>query len=370
MACSSIPSFAPLPVFTSQNHNYTSLPPLDTTFQHRIPAALRPEHHSPYTHSAQKAPLPSWSPSEPTWINSPQQSYFGRYPSHEPWRSPVLLAPPQATTKVKGNRDKRQQRSQRRNPSHSFFFPSLPPPPISVDMARRRSEPILPSKLNARATPVGPKPQLHISPDYNCVYFPQSSSPSSSLSSSPMMSPKHRSSVVSPVHSSYGGLHRTDTGLIPVPFNHIFKRGEIVMTRTTRRLMKTSSNGRLTARHPCLILESSPSHVRVLQMTSHVDLTEEQCRIVGARLHYWLAREDPVHQDPFGRPGLITSPPTDRAGYIWVGDGGESVPVQQVKYLTGTIVEEPEIARLESLIELHRESSPCFGRLRPVHYFR
>jgi hypothetical protein len=172
------------------------------------------------------------------------------------------------------------------------------------------------------------------------------------------MSPKPRPNVVSPVHPSYEGLQRTDTGLIPVPFNHVFKRGEIIMTRTTRRLMKTSSNGRLTARHPCLILEASYTHVRVLQMTSHVDLTEEQCRVVGARLHYWLAREDPIHQDPFGRPGLVTSPPTDRAGYIWVGDGGESVPIQQVKYLTGTIVEEREISRLESLIERHRESSP------------
>jgi hypothetical protein len=169
------------------------------------------------------------------------------------------------------------------------------------------------------------------------------------------MSPKVRSSVASPVHPSYEGLQRTDTGLIPVPFNHVFKRGEIVMTRTTRRLMKTSTSGRLTARHPCLVLESSPTEVRVLQMTSHVELTAEQCRVVGKRLHHWLAREDAVHQDPFGRAGLVTSPPTDRAGYIWVGDRGENVPVQQVKYLTGTIVEEPEIARLESLIEQHRE---------------
>jgi len=364
MACYSIPSFAPLPVLTNQNHNYTSLPPLDTTFQYRIPAALRPEHHSPYTHSAQKAPLPSWSPSEPTWINSPQRPFFGRYPSHEQ-KSASLLGPPLSTaSKVKENRDKRQQQLQRRNPSHSFSSPPMPRPSNPIDMARRRSEPtILPSKFNV--PPVGPKPQLHISPSYNCVRFPHSPSPSSSLSSSsPMMSPKPRSSVVSPVHPSYGGLRRTDTGLIPVPVNHVFKRGEIVMTRTTRRLMKTSSNGRLTARHPCLILESSPTHVRVLQMTSHVDLTDEQCRIVGARLHYWLAREDPVHQDPFGRPGLLTSPPTDRAGYIWVGDGGEPVPVQQVKYLTGTIVEEPELARLESLIEQHRESSPSLIRLR------
>lgn len=363
MACSSIPSFAPLPLFTNQNHNYTSLPPLDTTFQHRIPAALRPEHHSPYPHYAQKAPLPSWSPSEPTWINSPKRPCFGRYPSHVPWGSPIqLAAPPQQTTKFKENRDKRQPQPQKRNPSHSFSSPSMARPSVPIDMgARRRSEPIFSSKVNVRSPPVGPKPQLHISPDYNCVRSPQSLSPSSSLSSSPMMSPKPRFNVVSPVHPSYGGLHRTDTGLIPVPSDHVFKRGEIVMTRTTRRLMKTSSNGRLTARHPCLILESSPTHVRVLQMTSHVDLTEEQCRIVGARLHHWLAREDPVHQDPFGRPGLVTSPPTDRAGYIWVGDRGESVLVQQVKYLTGTIVEESEIARLEHLIEQHRESPPCLS---------
>ena len=361
MACSSTPSFAPLTLLTNPNQNYTYLPPLDTTFQYRIPAALRPEHHSPYTHSAQKAPLPSWSPSEPTWINSPQRSYLRRYPSHEPWRSPILLAPaqPVATTptNVKENRDKRQQLWQKRNPSHSFSSPSMPRASMPVDMARRRSEPILPSKLTARSPSVGPKPQLHISPNYNRVCFPQSPSPSSSLSSSPMMSPKQRSNIVSPVHPVYEGLQRTDTGLIPIPLDHLFKRGEIVMTRTTRRLMKTSNNGRLTARHPCLILESSRTHVRVLQMTSHVELTDEQCRIVGSRLHYWLAREDPVHQDPFGRPGLVTSPPTDRAGYIWVGDGGESVPVQQVKYLTGTIVEESEIARLERLIEKHRESS-------------
>ena len=360
MACFSTPSFAPLPVITNPNPNYTYLPPLDTTFQYRIPAAFRPEHFSPYSHSAQKAPLPSWSPSEPTWINSPQRPYFRRYPSHEPWRSPILLAPaqPVATTPTKENRDKRQHQWQRRNPSHSLSSPSVPKTSMPIDIARRRSEPIPPSKLDARSPPAGPKPQLHISPNYNCVYIPQSPSPSSSFSSSPMMSPKQRSSVVSHVHPFYEGLHRTNTGLIPVPLNHFFKRGEIVMTRTTRRLMKTSSNGRLTARHPCLILESSPTHVRVLQMTSHVELTEEQCRAVGSRLHFWLAREDPVHQDPFGRPGLVTSPPTDRAGYIWVGDAGESVPVQQVKYLTGTIVEEPQIARLESLIEKHRESSP------------
>jgi hypothetical protein len=367
MACSSTPSFASLPVLTNPHQSYTYLPPLDTTFQYRIPAALRPEHYSPYTHSTQKAPLPSWSPSEPTWINSPQRPYFGRFPSHEPWRSPILT-PPQSEdptpTKVKENRDKRQQQWQKRNPSHSFSSPSIPKPSFVVDMARRRSEPILPSKVNARPQPVGPKPQLHISPNYNCVCFPQSPSPSSSLSSSPMMSPKPRSSVISLVHPFYEGFQRTETGLIPVPFNHVFTRGEIVMTRTTRRLMKTSSNGRLTARHPCLILESSPTHVRVLQMTSHVDLTEEQCRVVGARLHYWLAREDPVHKDPFGRPGLVTSPPTDRAGYIWVGDGGEPVPVQQVKYLTGTIVEESEIARLENLIDQHRESLSCLIRLR------
>jgi hypothetical protein len=358
MACSSTPSFASLSVLTNPNPNYSCLPPLDTTFQYRIPAALRPELCSSYT-PTQKAPLPSWSPSEPTWINSPQRSYFRRYPSHEPWRSPILLGPGATTpTKDKVSRDKRQQQWQKRKPSHSFSSPFMSPPSVPLDMARRRSEPTLPTKLNARSPPVGPKPQLHIRPDYSCMCLSQSPSPSSSLSSSPMMSPKLRSSVISPVHSSYEGLQRTDTGLIPVPLNHVFKRGEIVMTRTTRRLMKTSNNSRLTARHPCLILESSSTHVRVLQMTSHVELTEEQCRAVGVRLHYWLAREDPVHQDPFGRPGLVTSPPTDRAGYIWVGDGGESVPIQQVKYLTGTIVEEPEIVRLESLIGQHRESSP------------
>ena len=47
------------------------------------------------------------------------------------------------------------------------------------------------------------------------------------------------------------------------------------MTRATRRLMKTSSNGRFTACHTYIILDSSLSHVRVLQMTSLVDLTEE-----------------------------------------------------------------------------------------------
>jgi len=368
MACSSTPSFSPLALLTNPNQNYTFLPPLDTTFQYHISVALRPEYYSPYTHSTQKAPLPSWSPSEPTWINSPQQSYFGRNPSHEPWRSPILQPPLQSAmptpVKVKESQDKRQQQWQKRSPSNSFSSPSMPKPSIPVEVARRRSEPILPSKPNARSPPVGPKPQLYISPNYDCVQFPQSPSPSSSLSPSPMVSSKQRPNATSPVHRFYGGLQRTDTGLIPVPPNHAFKRGEIVMTRTTRRLMKTSTNGRLTARHPCLILESSPTHVRVLQMTSHVDLTEEQCRVVGARLHHWLAREDPVHKDPFGRPGLVTSPPTDRAGYIWVGDRGEAVPVPQIRYLTGTIVEEPEIARLEGLIEQHRESSPCLIRLR------
>lgn len=369
MACSSTPSFAPLPLLTNPNQHYTCLPPLDTTFQYRIPAALRPEHCSSYI-STQKAPLPSWSPSEPTWINSPQQSYFRRNPSHENWRSPILLEPVATNaTKVKESRDKRQQQWQKRNPSHSFSTPSVPKTTVPFDMARRGSEPTLLSKFSSRAPPVGPKPQLNISPNYNCVCFPQSPSPSSSFSSSPMMSPQPRSSVVSPVHPLYKGLQRTDTGLIPVPIGHVFKRGEIVMTRTTRRLMKTSNNSRLTARHPCLILESSPTHVRVLQMTSHVELTEEQCRAVGVRLHYWLAREDPVHQDPFGRPGLITSPPTDRAGYIWVGDGGESVPIQQVKYLTGTVVEEPELARLESLIEQHRESPPPWSVCICTYHF-
>jgi hypothetical protein len=135
------------------------------------------------------------------------------------------------------------------------------------------------------------------------------------------------------------------------------------MTRTTCRPMKTS--GHLTARHPCLALKSSPKEVCVLQMTSHVELTAEQCRVVGARLH----REDALHQDPFGRAGLVTSPPTDRARYIWVGDGGEDVPVQQVKDLPGTIAEEPEIARLENLIEQHRELALCPIRLFPCLLF-
>jgi hypothetical protein len=363
MACSFARSFAPLPVLTNPNHNATSLPPLDMTFQYRVPATLCPKHYSPYFHSTQKAPL--LSPSEPTWFNSPQRPHSGRHPSHEPWRSPIPPTPPQSvilqSTKVKENRDKRQQQSQKRNSSHSFSSPSTPQPPTPVDMYRRRSEPILSSRPNASRYPpvaVGPKPELYISPNYNRVRSPQSPSPSSSLSSSPIMSPKARSNVLSPVHPSYEGLQRTETGLIPVPLDHVFRRGEIVMTRTTRRLMKTSGNGRLTARHPCLILESLPTHVRVLQMTSHVELTDEQCRVVGTRLHCWLAREDPVHQDPFGRPGLVTSPPTDRAGYIWVGDRGEYVPIQQVKYLTGTIVEELEIDRLEGLIEQHRESLP------------
>lgn len=130
------------------------------------------------------------------------------------------------------------------------------------------------------------------------------------------------------------------------------------MTRTTRRLMKTSSSGRLTARHPCLVLEATQTHVRVLQMTSHVPLTEEQVRVVGAQLRHWLAREDSesIHQDAFGRPGVVTNPASDRAGYIWVGDSGEWVPTEQVKYLTGTRVEEPEIRRLEGIIAYHGKS--------------
>ena len=72
----------------------------------------------------------SWSPSEPMWTNSPQRSYFGRYSSHEPWRSPVLLLPalPVATTptKVKENRYSRKQQRQKRNPSNSFSSPSMP----------------------------------------------------------------------------------------------------------------------------------------------------------------------------------------------------------------------------------------------------
>ena len=79
--------------------------------------------------------------------------------------------------------------------------------------------------------------------------------------------------------------------------------------------------------------------------------------MVGSRLNYWLAREDLVHQDPFGPRGLVTSPPTDRVGYIWVGDGGEPVPAQQIKYLTDTIVEEPGVAKLERP-ETYPSSSP------------
>lgn len=176
---------------------------------------------------------------------------------------------------------------------------------------------------------------------------------SSTSSSSPPSSPVPFSDILTPVHLLYAGLPRTESGLIPIPACHVFNRGEIVMTRTTRRLMKTSSTGRLTARHPCLILEATESHVRVLQMTSHVDLTVDQVRVVGAQLEHWLAREDPIHQDYFGRPGLRTSPPSDRAGYIWVGDEGEWVPIEQIKYLTGTRVEEHEIRRLEALTIEH-----------------
>lgn len=100
-------------------------------------------------------------------------------------------------------------------------------------------------------------------------------------------------------------------------------------------------------------------------MTSHVPLTEDQVRAVGAKLKHWLAREDPIHRDSFGRDGLVTSPPTDRAGYIWVGDEGECVGIEQVRYLTGTIVEEREILRLEELIRGHRQSFSSFPSLSP-----
>ena len=93
--------------------------------------------------------------------------------------------------------------------------------------------------------------------------------------------------------------------------------------------------------------------MRVLQMTSHVQLTSDQVRAVGAQLQHWLARDDAAHRDQFGRRGLETSPPSNRAGYIWVGDGGEWVPLEHVKYLTGTRVEETEIQRLEYLAEYH-----------------
>lgn len=178
---------------------------------------------------------------------------------------------------------------------------------------------------------------------------------SSASSSTPPSSPLGFSDALAPIHSMYEGLPRTDSGLIPIPSGHVFNRGEIVMTRTTRRLMKTSATGRLTARHPCLILEASETHVRVLQMTSHIKLTVDQVRVVGAQLQHWLAREDSVHRDPFGRPGLETSPPSERAGYIWVGDGGEWVQNEHIKYLTGTRVDETEIRRLESLIVAHSE---------------
>jgi len=180
-------------------------------------------------------------------------------------------------------------------------------------------------------------------------------SSSSTSSLSPPQSPLPFADALAPVHPIYEGLPRTDSGLIPIPQGHRFARGEIVMTRTTRRLMKTSSTGRLTARHPCLILESTTTHVRVLQMTSHVHLTSDQVRAVGAKLQHWLARDDTEHRDLFGRRGLETNPPSNRAGYIWVGDGGEWVPLEHVKYLTGTIVEEAEMQRLESLAEHHSE---------------
>lgn len=198
------------------------------------------------------------------------------------------------------------------------------------------------------------KPKLHIIPRSRpkSPSSPElsSSSSSSSGSLSPTFSPL---SVAAPVHSDYKGLARTESGLLYIPEGHIFKRGEIVMTRTTRRLMKTSAAGRLTARHPCLVLEATATHVRVLQMTSHVPLTEDQVRVVGAKLRHWLAREDCTHTDLYGRPGLVTSPPSDRAGYIWVGDEGEWVPIKQLKYLTGTKVDWSEIERLEAIIQYH-----------------
>ncbi|KAG8811128.1 hypothetical protein FRC17_002621 [Serendipita sp. 399] len=170
----------------------------------------------------------------------------------------------------------------------------------------------------------------------------------SALSSSPPSSPTPPFvSALSPVHVSYRGLSRTESGLIPIPINYQFKRGEIVMTRTTRRLMKTSNSSRLTARHPCLVLQTSATHVHP----------------VGALLQHWLAREDESHRDVFGRQGLRTSPPSERAGYIWVGDGGEWVPIENVKYLTGTQVEEAETRRLEILIDYHMAQCPF--RLQP-----
>ncbi|KAG9053707.1 hypothetical protein FS842_007388, partial [Serendipita sp. 407] len=164
----------------------------------------------------------------------------------------------------------------------------------------------------------------------------------SPLSSSPPSSPTPFVSALGPVHVSYRGLPRTESGLIPIPTDYQFQRGEIVMTRTTRRLMRTSNSSRLTARHPCLILQTSATHVNP----------------VGAMLQHWLAREDESHRDVFGRPGLRTSPPSERAGYIWVGDGGEWVPIECVKYLTGTRVEEGEMRRLETMIDYHISQCP------------
>jgi hypothetical protein len=144
-------------------------------------------------------PLPSWS--ELTWINSAQRPHFGQYPRHEPWRSPILLAPPQfpkPKAKVKKeNQDRRQRPLQKRSPSHFFSSPSMSKPSAPVDMPRRRSGPILPSRPSARSPAVGLEPRLYISPHYNYVHSPQSLSPSSSLSLSPVMSPK-----VSPVLST------------------------------------------------------------------------------------------------------------------------------------------------------------------------
>lgn len=228
-----------------------------------------------------------------------------------------------------------------------------------------------PSPLNGRTSPArSPSSSTHSrssSAGFGFSSPPNSPFPDTEIPSSASSSGNTSASgngggfgSLTPVHEMYAGLARTESGLIPIPHRHAFTRGEIVMTRTTRRLMKTSSTSRLTARHPCLILEVSPTqtHVRVLQMTSHVNLTEDQVRVVGAKLRHWLAREDEGHQDAFGRLGLQTCPPSNRAGYIWVGDGGEWVPIESVKYLTGTRVDEGEVRRLESLIAEHEMYIP------------
>jgi hypothetical protein len=99
--------------------------------------------------------------------------------------------------------------------------------PSPLDMPRRRSEPILPSRPSARSPAVGPESLVaYTSSLQSCAPPPVSIALFFPLIIS--ISPKVRSSV-----TSYEGLQRTDTGLIPVPFNHV-KRGEIVMKTRSR----------------------------------------------------------------------------------------------------------------------------------------